>query len=220
MIWAGIVRKVDIMQNLSLRLVDHTSATDDPELRRILSEFSEIFKPPTFNHKPKHHVEHQIITRGQPIHQKVRRLQKDKLQATKSEFKQALELGICRNSKSSWALPIHITKKQQGGLRVCRAYQLLNEITEPDQYPMPNLQDSVQHLHGAQIFTNLDIVRAFNAIPVAEEHIPKTAIITPFGLYEHTRMPFGLRNARKTFQHFVNEIFSDLEFVLATWMIF
>ena len=87
--------------------------------------------------------------------------------------------------------------------------------TTPDRYPIPHLQDFSIFLHGASIFLKLDLVRAYLQIPVKDAEVPKTAIITPFGLFEFLRMPFGLHNAAQTFQRFIDQVLQGLPFSYA-----
>lgn len=68
-------------------------------------------------------------------------------------------------------------------------------------------------LFGKKVFSKLDLQSAYNQIPVAPEHVPKTAVITPFRLFEFKVMAFGLRNAAQTFQRFINEALRQLDFV-------
>jgi hypothetical protein len=69
--------------------------------------------------------------------------------------------------------------KQGENWRPCVDYRALNARTCTDQYPVPHIQDFAQALHGSTVFSTVDLVRAFNLIPVAQEDIPKTAITTP-----------------------------------------
>ena len=135
------------------------------------------------------------MTNGPPVHDRARRLPPEKLAIAKSIFKRMVEDGICQPSSSSWATPIHMIKEKNGDWRICGDFRRLNAITVPNRYPVPHLHDLSSMLRGKKVFSKLDLLMAYHQIPIAPDDVPKTAVITPFCLFEYQVMTFGLRNA-------------------------
>lgn len=156
---------------------------------------------------------HYIETVGQPVTARARPLNAEKYKAARQQFENLRQAGICHPSKSNWSSPLHLVKKKDDTYRPCGDYRQLNTITTPDNYPLPYLTDCTINLRGCVIFSKIDLMKAYNQISVYGPHIPKTAITTPFGLFEFSKMTFGLKNAAQTFQRVIHEVLRGLDFL-------
>ncbi|GFT04094.1 hypothetical protein TNCV_3346361 [Trichonephila clavipes] len=190
-----------------------TTAVDaNISFKNILSEYPDLSNPSLISKSASHGTVHHIITTGPPVTARPRRLHPKLYDAVKVEFEFLLAQGIIRPSKSPWSSPLHVVPKSDSTVRPVGDYRQLNSVTEFDSYPVPYLNDFAHALHGKKIFSKIDIFKAFHQIPIAECDIPKTAVTTPWGLYEYTHLCFGLVNAPQTFMRFLHEVLRGLPF--------
>ncbi|GFY10331.1 hypothetical protein TNCV_2630091 [Trichonephila clavipes] len=224
-IWTFIIADVsspiigaDFLRHFNL-LIDlkkkspHTILTVDANIsfKNILSEYPDLSNPSLISKSASHGTVHHIITTGPPVTARPRRLHPKLYDAVKVEFEFLLAQGIIRPSKSPWS-SLHVVPKSDPIVRPVGDYRQLNSVTEFDSYPMPYLNDFAHAVHGKRIFSKIDIFKAFHQIPIAECDIPKTAVTTPWGLYEYTHLCFGLVNAPQTFMRFMHEVLRGLPF--------
>jgi hypothetical protein len=131
-------------------------------------------------------------------------------------------------SDSKWVSPIHVVPKRarlmvvknkdnelvpthiQSGWRVCIDYQKLNAATRKDHFPLPFIDQMVEHLAGHEYYYFLDGYSGYNQVPVDPKDQEKTTFTFPFGTFAYHHMPFGLCNAPATFQWCMISIFSDM----------
>ena len=96
---------------------------------------------------------------------------------------------------------------------MCVDFKKFNKVTRKDAFPLPRIDQSLDHLHGAKIFSSLELASRYWQVPLAEPALPITAFVTPDGgHYEFLRLPFGLCNAPGTFLRLMTAIFNEYLF--------
>ena len=122
-----------------------------------------------------------------------------------------LKGGVIQRSNSPWSSPITLAKKKNGSWRFCLDYRELNNVTIKDAFPLPLMQDDIQAFSGCQFFSSLDMSAAYWQVPLAEDSREKTAFATRSGLYEFTRLPFGISNATGAFVTLMEKVMRGID---------
>ena len=138
-------------------------------------------------------------------------LSQSELQTLREYLHEMLETGKIRPSRSAAAASCFFVPKPHGrGLRFVVDYRGLNAITIKDKYPLPLMNELLEHASKAKYYTKIDLKNGFNNIRIAAGHEWKTPFRTRYGSYEYLVMPFGLTNAPSTFQRLMDHVLAGL----------
>lgn len=182
-------------------------------LRKFLQRWHHMFSLSDVDIGRTSTVKHRIdLYNDTPFKQPHRRIPPSMLNEVRLHLKQLLKSKIIRPSHSPWASNVVLVRKSNGELRLCVDYRQLNNLTVPDAYALPRIEELLDLLSGSHYYSVLDLKSGYYQVEIEESHKQRTAFsVGPLGFYEHNRMAFGLRNAPATFQRLMEDCLGDLK---------
>jgi hypothetical protein len=139
----------------------------DTPMDSLLAEFPDLTHPTGIQREVRHSTVHHIqTTPGPSVTCQQRQLALDRLTIAKAEFKAMLRDGTAYRSESAWSSALHIVPKKDNGWHPCGDYRALNSHTIPNRYPVRHIHDYIHQLFGCSIFSKINLVQAYNQIPV------------------------------------------------------
>ena len=152
---------------------------------------------------------------AKPIRQKPYKMHLKHQEHLRKEIKSMLETGVILPSHSPWSSPIIYVQKKDTSLRLCVDYRKLNNVTKQSSYPLPNIETMLNKFNGATVFSKLDLKSGYWQVPMDKESQEKTAFICEEGLYQFSRMPFGITLGPSVFQYLMNDVLGENRYSFA-----
>ena len=192
--------------------MEHNAKSHLPnELKSLIEEFSDVFPdklPKGLPPKRAQDFDIKLKPLSEPQKKGLYRMSQSELAEVKNKVTELLEWGFIRPSTSPWGAPVLFVSKKDGSLRFCVDYRALNRLTVKNCYPLPRIDDILDQLNKAKIFSKIDLRSGYHQIRLSKESIPLTAFNTRYGHYEFLVLPFGLTNAPASFMDLMNSVFN------------
>ncbi|XP_058765537.1 uncharacterized protein LOC131639035 [Vicia villosa] len=175
----------------------------------VVCEFPDVFPEDDTSLPPEKEVEFSIdlVPGTAPVSIAPYRMSPAELRELKSQLEELIAKHFIRPSVSLWGAPVLLVKKKDGSMRLCIDYRQLNKVTIKNKYPLPQIDDLLDQLKGACVFSKIDLRSGYHQIRVKNFDVLKIAFRTRYGHYEFLVMPFGVTNAPAVFMDYMNRVF-------------
>lgn len=190
---------------------DSLSESQISKFTNVIEKYSDIFSTGPSDMGRTSIIKHQIVTDSQPIRQGCRRVPLHKQNEIKTHVQDMLDHGVIQPSCSPWAAPVVLVLKKDGSTRFCIDYRKLNTVTKKDAYPLPRIDQTLDALANANLFSSIDLISGYWQIELDPSDKENSAFTTSCGLYEFNVMPFGLCGAPNTFQRLMETVIAGLQ---------
>ncbi|XP_058128511.1 uncharacterized protein LOC131292791 [Anopheles ziemanni] len=176
--------------------------------RSVISGLVNNYNPSTNSNTES---EMRIRMEGQEVVRTIpRRLAPLEKEIVKKQVREWLSDGIIQPSRSPYASAVVVVPKKDGSYRMCVDYREVNKLIVRDSYPMPNVEEQIDQLADARVYSVLDLKNSYFHVKVEEKSRQYTSFVTSDGQYEFLRAPFGLCISGNAFGRFINTALQEL----------
>ena len=210
------LNELELPEHVNVLYIETLENTDFPQeitdgLKQVLYDHRETFAKSSADLGFCPIMKHDIDTgSARPIKQSPRLPPISAREAEDEILDEMLTTGVIEPSNSEWASPVCLVKKKDGSFRFCVDYMRVNAVSRKDAFPVPDIQDALDKLRGARYFITADLLSGYWQLGLTDRAKERSAFCTRRGLFQFTRMPFGLCGAPSSFCRLMQNVLKDL----------